>query len=162
MMKIDKTKALILASVLVVIMISGGTLLSVFASNYEGKNFSQGPCRPWLGELTDAQKDEIKKTVEDMKEAGATPEEIKEAINTKLDAWGIEVPEKPCGGYLMDQLTEEQRKELSKKMQELRESGASHEELMEARLKMLEEFGIDIDEIPNPIMRRHKICHGEN
>ena len=33
MMKIDKSKALILVSVLVVAMISGGTLLSVFASN---------------------------------------------------------------------------------------------------------------------------------
>ena len=35
-------------------------------------------------------------------------------------------------------------------MQELRESGASHEEIMEAKLKLLEEYGIDIDKIPQP------------
>ena len=147
-MKINKSKALILVSVLVVAMISGGALLSVFASFDERKNFSQGPRRPWLGELTDAQKEELKQTIEDMKEAGATHEEIKEAVDAKLDAWGIEVPENPRGGYLRDQLTDEQKEELSEKMQELRESGASREEIIEAKLKLLEEFGIDIDKIP--------------
>ena len=95
MMKIGKSKALILMSVLFVAVISGGTLLTVFASDDGRKNFSQGPRQPWLAELTDEQKEELKQTIEDMKEAGATHEEIREAVVAKLDAWGIEVPENP-------------------------------------------------------------------
>jgi len=131
-------------------MISGATLLSVFASSDEGETFSRGQRHPWLGELTDDQREELKQTLEDMKEAGATQEEIREAVNAKLDEWGIEVPENPRCSNFMDQLTEEQREELQEKMQELRESGASREEMMEARLKLLKEFGIDMDELPRP------------
>ena len=99
MMKIGKSKALILMSVLFVAMISGGTLLTIFASNDGRKNFSQGPRQPWLAELTDEQKEELKQTIEDMKEAGATHEEIREARLKLLEEFGIdmdELPRPPC------------------------------------------------------------------
>ena len=58
-------------------------------------------------------------------------------------------------GYLMSQLTEEQREIFSQRMQEikeLREAGASQEEMREAKLQLMEELGIDIDETPCGMM----------
>ncbi len=54
----------------------------------------------------------------------------------------------------MSQLTDEQRETLFQKMQELRESGASREEIREAMSQLMEELGINIDEIPHPPMMR--------
>lgn len=44
-----------------------------------------------------------------------------------------------------DQLTEEQRELLSQKMQELRDSGATREEMREAMQQLLDEWGIDTE-----------------
>ncbi|MCW4033106.1 MAG: hypothetical protein NWF08_06905 [Candidatus Bathyarchaeota archaeon] len=44
---------------------------------------------------TDEQRKEIKELVEEMRDSGATKEEIMEAIGLKLEEWGIELPEKP-------------------------------------------------------------------
>jgi hypothetical protein len=50
---------------------------------------------PWSRRLTDKQQEEIISIVEELEEAGATKEEIKAAVDSKLTEWGIEVPEKP-------------------------------------------------------------------
>jgi hypothetical protein len=46
---------------------------------------------------------------------------------------------------LSDQLTEEQKELLSQKMQELKDSGATREEMREAIRQLLEEWGIDTE-----------------
>ena len=48
-----------------------------------------------MNNLTDEQKEEIKTTVEELREAGASREEIREAVKKKLEEWNIELPEKP-------------------------------------------------------------------
>ena len=55
-----------------------------------------GPRPRWLGDLTDEQREEINQMVKDMKEAGAGREEIKTAVDAKLEEWNIEVPESPA------------------------------------------------------------------
>ncbi len=44
-----------------------------------------------------------------------------------------------------DQLTEEQREALMQKIQELKDAGATHEEIQEATQQFMEELGIDMD-----------------
>ena len=58
----------------------------------EGK---MSPHPPWLPELTDEQREEIREIVVELKDNGASKEEIKEAVDSKLEEWGIEIPEKP-------------------------------------------------------------------
>jgi len=43
-------------------------------------------------------------------------------------------------------LTDEQKKELSQKMAELKEQGASYEELKAAKYDLLKEYGVDVKE----------------
>jgi hypothetical protein len=51
-------------------------------------------CRknPFLSELTDKQREEIKEIRETMEEEGKTPDEIREAIKQQLESYGIEIP----------------------------------------------------------------------
>lgn len=59
-------------------------------------------------------------------------------------------------GRFMNQLTEEQREIFSQRIQEikeLKESGASQEEMREAKLQLMEELGIDINETSRGMMK---------
>jgi len=47
---------------------------------------------PWMSQLTNEQKEQIHQLVDSLRNSGATPEEIREAVNAKLQEWGIEVP----------------------------------------------------------------------
>ncbi len=81
----NKTKALIILSVVAVAAILG-TTLTVFASDYE--NESSNPCqelhrRGFLAELTDEQRAELKAKVQ----------EFRAEIKAMLEDWGVEVPE---------------------------------------------------------------------
>jgi DNA-binding transcriptional MerR regulator len=45
--------------------------------------------------LTEEQRSELRDGIEELREAGATPEETKEFVNGKLEDWGVELPEPP-------------------------------------------------------------------
>jgi hypothetical protein len=56
--------------------------------------FEQSRLPPWWSELTDEQKEEIITIKEELIEAGASKEEIRDAFKMKLEEWNIEIPKK--------------------------------------------------------------------
>ena len=108
-------------------------------------------CPCWLNNLTDEQRQEIRQTVMDLRDSGATPEEIKESVKGLTEEMGIDIEENPC---VRMNLTEEQKDELRQTMKELRESGATPEEIKSEMRELLAEMGIDVEE--NPCMRPNR------
>ena len=45
--------------------------------------------------LSEEQRSELRAGIEELREAGATPEEIREYIAEQLEEWGVELPEMP-------------------------------------------------------------------
>ncbi len=106
----------------------------------------------WLGQqLTAEQREELKAEVQEMREQGKSPEEIHAAVKELLKGWGIEPPGPGAGGqgpqvglrWLGQQLTAEQREELKAEVQQMREQGASREEIGAAVKEMLKDWGIE-------------------
>jgi DNA-binding transcriptional regulator YhcF (GntR family) len=120
--------------------------------NIEISEGKMPPCPPWLPELTDEQKEEIKEIIKELKDNGASKEEIKEAIDSKLEEWGIEVLDKGMRQHppWMPELTDEQKEEIKELIDRMRDSGATKEEIKEAIGLKLEEWGIEIPEKPIP------------
>ena len=89
----------IIASVLSVAVLMGGssTVLSVLAQDERTGPGKRPPAGepPWMSQLTDEQKTEIQQLIESLRASGATREEIRDAVNAKLQEWGIEIPEMP-------------------------------------------------------------------
>ncbi len=154
MMEVTKTNkniGLILVSVLVVSAISGGIILTTYASDDGGiGRFNRGPCN--FGDLSDVQREEIEDMVQDMHENGASKEEIKAAVESKLTEWGIEVPkfEQPRKPQWWSELTDEQKEEIITIKEILIEAGASKEEIRDAIKMKLEEWNIEIPKKPIP------------
>lgn len=131
-----------------------------------GDGRGQGPGHGHGGffdQVTEEQRDAIHEKVEEMREAGATREEIRDAVDAMLEGWGIEVPERPGRGGgegkrgqrphhppFFDQLTEEQKAELRGLIDGMREAGASREDVHAAVREKLEGWGIEVPERPGP------------
>jgi DNA-binding transcriptional regulator YhcF (GntR family) len=115
----------------------------------------EGPRGPHgkLGELlNEEQRGAIHDIVTEMREAGASREEIHEAVRQTLQGWGIEPPEPGEGprgphGKLREMLNQEQREAIHEKVMEMREAGASREDIHKAVREMLEGYGIEPPEI---------------
>ena len=154
MMEVTRTNkniVLILISVLVVSVISGGIILTTYASDDKGiGRFNRGACN--FGDLSDVQRQEIKGMVQDMRENGASKEEIKAAVESKLTEWGIEVPkfEQIRKPQWWSELTDEQKEEIITIKEELIEAGASNEEIRDAVKLKLEEWNLEIPKKPIP------------
>jgi hypothetical protein len=145
--KTNKNIGLILAFVLILSAISGGTILTTHAFDNQGGR----PCKaPFYSDLTDEQKEEIKTIVEELREAGARREKIKAAVDSKLTEWGIEVPESkgPRLPPWISNLTDEQKEEIKTIVEELKEAGANRKEIRETVKKKLEEWNIELSEKP--------------
>jgi DNA-binding transcriptional regulator YhcF (GntR family) len=103
-----------------------------------------------FSQLTEEQRETVRAKVEEMREAGASPEEVHAAVKEMLDGWGVDVPEDfgkhPPRHRIFSQLTEEQRQAVHAKVKEMREAGASHEEIHAAVRAMLEGYGIELPE----------------
>ncbi|MBC8228165.1 hypothetical protein H8E77_01290, partial [bacterium] len=95
-------------------------------------------------DLTDEQRTAIEEKVTEMKEAGASRTEIREAVAEMLAEYGIEVPD--TWFNLGTNLTDEQRTAIQEKVTEMKEAGASREEIREAVAEMLEAYGIEVPE----------------
>ena len=126
-------------------------ILSAMAQN-QGNTDLQLPPRdpPWMSQLTDDQKTEIQQLIQSMKDSGATPQEIGDAINAKLQKWGIQIPERPTDPGReppwMSQLTDDQKAQIQRLVQSMRDSGASPQEIGDAVNAKLKEWGIQIPE----------------
>ena len=54
------------------------------------------PDPPWMGDLTEQQKETLKQRIKELKAAGANPQEVRSAIDEMLQQWGIQVPQPPA------------------------------------------------------------------
>ncbi|MFH2110325.1 MAG: hypothetical protein ABIJ47_03575 [Candidatus Bathyarchaeota archaeon] len=136
-----RTKAVALTSVLLIALsLAAGGLSMVAAETDQDDATASNPLNyvggwrmrgPMLGCLDEEQRQELKETVDAMREEGASQEEIKEYVQAYLEELGVE-----CR---MPQLTDEQ-------MEGLRQLRAQVQELIQRRLG---ELGID-----RPLMGR--------
>ena len=80
-----------------VVLGGSSTILSALAQDQGTAPDPQLPPRepPWTSQLTDEQKQEIQQLIESLKASGATPQEIRDAVNAKLQECGIELPAPP-------------------------------------------------------------------
>ena len=96
-----KATGLILVSLLAIaaVLTSSSLILSALAQDQGTTIDPQQPPRepPWMRQLTDDQKTEIQQLMNSLKDSGATPEEMRDAVNAKLQEWGIENPAPPQG-----------------------------------------------------------------
>ncbi len=106
----------------------------------------------WMHNLTEEQRQAIQEMVQQMRENGASREQIHEAVQAKFDEWGIEMPARGLKRF-SDVLTEEQIAELEATVAELRENGATREEIHAAVQALFNEWGI---EMPPPGGHGHK------
>jgi DNA-binding transcriptional MerR regulator len=99
--------------------------------------------------LTEEQRAEVRSLITEMREAGASREEIHASVSEMLEGFGVEVPER--AGHrahrrhrLMAELSEEQRQEIHGLVRQMHEAGASREEIRAAVREKLREMGIDL------------------
>ena len=96
-------------------------------------------------ELTAEQRDAIKSKVTQLKAAEAKPKEIRQAMGQMLQDFGIDPTQrKGKGRKPFDQLTEEQKSQIDGKVKELRQAGATRQEIREQVNDMLEGFGLEV------------------
>ena len=121
----------------------------------------------WMAEqLTPEQRQEVKAKIMEMKDQGASQEEIHAAVKQMLAGWGVELPQagggqggrmgslakqegagahhRGGGGWMAEQLTPEQRQGLKAKIMEMKDQGASQEEIHAAIKEMLAKYGVEI------------------
>ncbi len=115
------------------------------------------PKAGFKANLTEEQREAIREKKEEMRSQGATRAEIHSAVAEMLKGYGIEVPEDwrgPRGrdgfgpgpfGFWAD-LTEEQRDAVHDKIKEMRDQGATREEIHAAVAEMLKEYGVELPE----------------
>ncbi len=92
-------------------------------------------------QLTDEQRDELRTTIAEMRQAGATREDIHAAVEALYAEWGLEMPE-PKGPW-SELLTDEQQAELKALLQEMKDAGATRREIRAAVDALFEEWGIE-------------------
>ena len=106
-----------------------------------------------FSQLTEDQRKTLREKMGELRDQNASPEEIQSAIKELMESWGIELPENfghrfgprrmQMGGF-MQQLTEEQRKNVQDKIAELRTQNTSREEISAAIAELLQSWGIDV------------------
>ena len=96
----------------------------------------------------------LRSEVKALMDAGASRENIRALISTKLEELGVEALK--CDGptFLLSSLTDEQRETLRLRVQEMKEEGANLEEIRAELTKMLQEWDIEASESPRPLIQR--------
>lgn len=168
-MKEIKMKATIKIFAVVFAAILFTVIINLDGLYAEGPKNGQHPFK-FMEQLSDDQKTEVKSTIDDMKAAGATREEIREAVKAKFDEYDIKFPERgqrfgrpgPYGpglDIIADQLTEKQKTAIEEKIESMREEGADRKVIHDEVRKMLESYGV---EVPDQAFRgpRHGMRQG--
>ena len=137
-------KILLVLAILSISAIGAGL---TYADRPDGKGFG--------AMLTEEQREAVHAKVTEMRDAGASREEIGAAVREMMEGYGITPPEgrpeggpegfregRGPGGHMADALTEEQREAIHAKVTEMRDAGASREEIGAAMREMMEGYGI--------------------
>jgi len=132
-----------------------------------GPGRMNGPHRPGrgpiCGELTEEQREILHETISSMREEGSSREEIREAIKQLFEDWGIDMPERPARpqrpfrGWFNENLSEEQKAELKELAESLKEQNATRQEIHQAVIEQLKEWGFEPPERPGPNCRPGRI-----
>jgi DNA-binding transcriptional regulator YhcF (GntR family) len=131
----------------------GGYGITLPERRPEDRPGGRGHGRRFGDQLSEEQREAVHAKVREMREAGASREEIHGAIREMLASYGITLPEgrregpregRGPGGRFGEQLTEEQREAVHAKVREMRDAGASREEIHAAVRDMFAGFGIDL------------------
>jgi len=150
-----KQSKLLLLSVIALATILASTMPTLYAFSNTTQTptvpepLGDRPAPPWMASLTDTQKAAVEQKIEEMKTAGATPQEIHDTIDEMLQQWGIQLPQPPSDRPAppwMDNLTEQQRATLEQKIEEMRAAGASPQEIHSTIDDMLQECGIQVSQ----------------
>ena len=101
----------------------------------------------FMKQLSQEQKDEIHSLVQMKRDNGESPEEIRTAVHSLLDSWGIEHGEDVGlrhgpGRFMMD-LSDSQREEIQNLVKDLQEKGTPPDEIHAAVGDLLESWGLD-------------------
>ena len=156
--RMNRTRSYILVSLLAmaVILASSSTILSARAQDQGTPPDPQLPPRdpPWMSQLSDDQKAQIQQLTESLRASGATPHEIRDAVNAKLQEWGIQLPEDNGGQHQpppwMSHLTDDQKAQIEQLVQSMKDSGATPQEIGDAVNAKLQEWGIQVPEQGGP------------
>jgi len=135
-----KTSKKIFGGILVVMLIA--TIGAVVAS-----------AHPFFSDLTDEQRQGMRDLVQDLKEEGATREEIREAMRVQLEEYGYELPTQD---EMLDKRIEntEQRLQVLYRIKELRQDPDLTQE--QIREIIQEEFDLELPEDGQGMMYRHR------
>ncbi len=103
----------------------------------------------FVGCLDEGQRQELKETLDEMREEGATFDEIREYVQAYLEELGVECQrsELPDGLHQRPELTDEQLealRQLRDGIQELRDSGATPEEIKVYLDQRAEDLGVEL------------------
>ena len=138
------------------ILLSGSLLLGLsgdLSAQPFGGHRGGGPGRGFFSTLTDEQREDVWELIAEMRDQGASREEIHEAVSELLAEWGIELPERPGkpngphgprgpggnGEKFWEELTEEQRAAIRSYILELWQDGATQQEIRDEVKEMLQE-----------------------
>ena len=139
------------------ILLVVAVVISLAATGVVYAGMNHGRRGPFGDQLTEEQREAIHTRVQEMRQAGASREEVHDAIRGMLEGYGVTAPECPPeraregrgpGGRFGDQLTEEQREAIHTRVREMRQAGASREEIRATVHEMLTGFGIEPPDCP--------------
>ncbi len=64
----------------------------------QGYGARQGGSQGWMAQLSEEQREQIKTEVGEMREQGASPQEVRDAVGKMLKGWGVEPAREGQGG----------------------------------------------------------------
>jgi hypothetical protein len=145
-----KRLTLVLILVLAVAML-GTALTYAGGGDTRRSGQHQGRGLNLCADLTDEQQTALREKVTEMKEDGATREEIHTTVGEMLHGFGVELPEdwdqRPRrGDGPFANLSDEQRNEIHQMVMDMKEAGASRAEIHEIVGTMLHGFGVELPE----------------
>ena len=123
---------------LVVAMALGATAL-IWAEVAAGP--APGAAAAPAAQLTPDQQTQLHAKIQEMKAAGATPDQIRDEAYKMVKGWGLD-PGVKQGPKWMQGLTPEQRAQVLAKVQGLKQAGKTPEEIHAAIVEMLKGWGI--------------------
>lgn len=141
-----KTKMTVATALLALALVTFS--IAAFAQGGKGQR-GGGQHGKVFQQLTDEQKTQLQTKLDELKAAGAKPEEVRAAVKDMLKGWGIEMPQGQAGRgggmrAVMEKLTPEQRTELQAKMKEMRQANKTPEEIRATMQEMLKGWGIEM------------------
>lgn len=101
-----------------------------------------------FSQLTEEQRTELKAKVEELRQSGASQEEIRTAVHELFQQWGIKVEGR--GGF-WSKLNDQQKTELQEMIAAMRSEGKDRTEIRNAMMEKLKSWGIEF----NPGDGRH-------